>query len=429
MDGNLSLILAFLVSISVVLALVIKFKLHPFLSLFIGCLLMGVCSGLDPMAIIKTSCKGFGDTMGDIGIIILLGVAMGQILHESGCTREIANTMLRLCGREKSALALNLTGYIISIPVFFDAAFVILIGLTCTHALVIPTPGPVAVAGNMGADIGWFIVYGVLIALPASLIGGVLYGKFLGRKSPIFLTDEEPDAALVEQALAKSDHPSGALGIAIIFLPIMLIFFANILNAFLDPASSASRVVSFFGNTNIVLLITVFVAYFSLREHLPEPFDTVVSRGAESVGSILAIIGAGGAFGAVIGASGISTAIVDVMQSWSIPVILLGFLMSQCLRIGLGSITVSIVTASAVLAPVASQLGASPVLVGLAICCGGIGLGLPNDSGFWTICKMSGLSTKQAFLVYPIPTLISGLVGLAVLLILNMFASSLPGLM
>ena len=281
----------------------------------------------------------------------------------------------------------------------------------------------------MGADIGWFIVYGALIALPASLIGGVLYGKYLGRKFPIFLTDEEPDAALVEQALAKSAHPSGARGIAIIFLPIVLIFFANILNAFLDPASSASRVVSFFGNTNIVLLITVFVAYFSLREHLPEPFDTVVSRGAESVGSILAIIGAGGAFGAVIGASGISTAIVDVMQSWSIPVILLGFLMSQCLRIGLGSITVSIVTASAVLAPVASQLGASPVLVGLAICCGGIGLGLPNDSGFWTICKMSGLSTKQAFLVYPIPTLISGLVGLAVLLILNMFASSLPGLM
>lgn len=295
MDGNLSLILAFLVSISVVLALVIKFKLHPFLSLFIGCLLMGVCSGLDPMAIIKTSCKGFGDTMGDIGIIILLGVAMGQILHESGCTREIANTMLRLCGREKSALALNLTGYIISIPVFFDAAFVILIGLiremaregklalntlvtalvvglTCTHALVIPTPGPVAVAGNMGADIGWFIVYGVLIALPASLIGGVLYGKFLGRKSPIFLTDEEPDAALVEQALAKSDHPSGALGIAIIFLPIMLIFFANILNAFLDPASSASRVVSFFGNTNIVLLITVFVAYFSLARAPPRTF-------------------------------------------------------------------------------------------------------------------------------------------------------------
>lgn len=452
MDGNLSLILAFLVSISVVLALVIKFKLHPFLSLFIGCLLMGVCSGLDPMAIIKTSCKGFGDTMGDIGIIILLGVAMGQILHESGCTREIANTMLRLCGREKSALALNLTGYIISIPVFFDAAFVILIGLiremaregklalntlvtalvvglTCTHALVIPTPGPVAVAGNMGADIGWFIVYGVLIALPASLIGGVLYGKFLGRKSPIFLTDEEPDAALVEQALAKSDHPSGALGIAIIFLPIMLIFFANILNAFLDPASSASRAVSFFGNTNIVLLITVFVAYFSLARAPPRTFRHRGFARRRIRGLHPRHHRRGGAFGAVIGASGISTAIVDVMQSWSIPVILLGFLMSQCLRIGLGSITVSIVTASAVLAPVASQLGASPVLVGLAICCGGIGLGLPNDSGFWTICKMSGLSTKQAFLVYPIPTLISGLVGLAVLLILNMFASSLPGLM
>ena len=211
----------------------------------------------------------------------------------------------------------------------------------------------------------------------------------------------------------------------------MLIFFANILNAFLDPASSASRVVvSFFGNTNIVLLESQCSwrtsPCASTSPNLSTPwFRAAPNPWAPSSPSS----SAGGAFGAVIGASGISTAIVDVMQSWSIPVILLGFLMSQCLRIGLGSITVSIVTASAVLAPVASQLGASPVLVGLAICCGGLGLGLPNDSGFWTICKMSGLSTKQAFLVYPIPTLISGLVGLAVLLILNMFASSLPGLM
>ena len=178
-------------------------------------------------------------------------VAMGQILHESGAPAKIANTMLRLCGREKSALALNLTGYIISILVFFRR------GLRHPHRphprnsprrqtgpqhaghgprrrphlharLVIPTPGPVAVAGNMGADIGWFIVYGVLIALPASLIGGVLYGKFLGRKSPIFLTDEGARRRPCGAGLAKSDHPSGALGIAIIFLPIMLIFFANI---------------------------------------------------------------------------------------------------------------------------------------------------------------------------------------------------------
>lgn len=253
--------------------------------------------------------------------------------------------------------------------------------------------------------------------------------KYLGRKFPIFLTDEEPDAALVEQALAKSAHPSGAVGIAIIFLPIVLIFFANILNAFLDPASSASRVVSFFGNTNIVLLITVFVAYFSLREHLPEPFDTVVSRGAESVGSILAIIGAGGAFGAVIGASGISTAIVDVMQSWSIPVILLGFLMSQCLRIGLGSITVSIVTASAVARPgrfPARRLPGSSWASPSAAAASASACPTTPASGPSARCPPEH---QAGVLVYPIPTLISGLVGLAVLLILNMFASSLPGLM
>lgn len=450
MDGNLSLIFAFLVSIGLVLTLVIKFRLHPFLSLILGALLMGLCSGLDPLSIIKTVCKGFGDTMGDIGIIILLGVAMGQILHESGCTRAIANTMLRLFGRDKSTLSLNLTGYIISIPVFFDAAFVILVGLlkelsregkiplnqlvtalvvglTCTHALVIPTPGPVAVAGTMGADTSWFIIYGALVALPASLIGGVLYAKYLGKVAPEYVSeDEETPVSPIAQ---QGQGPSGELGIFIIFLPILIIFLANTINAFLDPTTSLSKGIAFIGNTNIVLLITVFVAFFKLRGFLTDSFESVVSRGAESVGSILAIIGSGGAFGAVIGASGISTAIVSIMQSWSIPVLLLGFLMSQCLRIGLGSITVSIVTASAVLAPVATQLGASPVLVGLAICCGGIGLGLPNDSGFWTICKMSGLSTKQAFLVYPVPTLIAGLVGLGMILLLNAFSGSLPGLM
>lgn len=257
----------------------------------------------------------------------------------------------------------------------------------------------------------------------------MLYGKFLGRKSPIFLTDEEPDAALVEQALAKSDHPSGALGIAIIFLPIMLIFFANILNAFLDPASSASRVVSFFGNTNIVLLITVFVAYFSLREHLPEPFDTVVSRGAESVGSILAISARAARSGPLIGASGISTAIVDVMQSWSIP----GHptrlphepVPAHRPRLHYGLHRDGLRRAR----PGRFPLGASRSSWASPSAAAASASALPNDSGFWTICKMSGLSTKQAFLVYPIPTLISGLVGLAVLLILNMFASSLPGLM
>ena len=436
MDGNLSLILAFLVSISVVLALVIKFKLHPFLSLFIGCLLMGVCSGLDPMAIIKTSCKGFGDTMGDIGIIILLGVAMGQVLHESGCTREIANTMLRLCGREKSALALNLTGYIISIPVFFDAAFVILIGLiremsregklalntlvtalvvglTCTHALVIPTPGPVAVAGNMGADIGWFIVYGALIALPASLIGGVLYGKFLGRKSPIFLTDEDPDAALVEQALAKKNHPSGALGIAIIFLPIVLIFIANTLNAFLDPASSASRIVSFFGNTNIVLLITVFVAYFALRDHLPEPFDTVVSRGAESVGSILAIIGAGGAFNAILKTSGLADSLAQILSNLHMHPILLAWLVALVLHAAVGSAPVAMMGATAIVAPMLPLYpNVSPEIITIAIGSGAIGCTIVTDSLFWLVKQYCGATLNETFKYYTTATFIASVLAL-----------------
>ena len=200
------LLIVFAVSLVFVLVSIIKFNLHPFLSLLIGGLIMGILAGLPLTQVADGLAAGFGSTMQGIGILIILGVGLGHLLHISGCTSQIAAAMLKLTGQKRAGVAVNLTGYIVSIPVFFDAAFVILVnlvkslsrkgkipfvslvtalsvGLIVTHAMVIPTPGPIAVAGTMGVNIGWFLLYSIVVSLPASLVGGVLYGKYLGGKA------------------------------------------------------------------------------------------------------------------------------------------------------------------------------------------------------------------------------------------------------
>ena len=199
------LLAIFFVALVFVLVSIIKFKLHPFLALLLGGLLMGILAGMPLDKTATAMAAGFGGTMQGIGIIIVLGVALGSLLHVSGCTSQIAALLLRVTGTANTPMAIALTGYIVSIPVFFDAAFVILVnlvktlsrqgrvpfatlvtvlavGLITTHAMVIPTPGPIAVAATMGVNIGWFLLYAIIASLAGVLVGGVIYGKYLGTR-------------------------------------------------------------------------------------------------------------------------------------------------------------------------------------------------------------------------------------------------------
>ena len=323
------LLIVFAVSLVFVLVSIIKFNLHPFLSLLIGGLIMGILAGLPLTQVADGLAAGFGSTMQGIGILIILGVGLGHLLHISGCTSQIAAAMLKLTGQKRAGVAVNLTGYIVSIPVFFDAAFVILVnlvkslsrkgkipfvslvtalsvGLIVTHAMVIPTPGPIAVAGTMGVNIGWFLLYSIVVSLPASLVGGVLYGKYLGGKAEY--ADDFANAFddIEEEEIQESaDLPSGALGIFLIFLPIIIILIGTIASMLLEPGTSAYIFFSFIGNKNIALLIGLLAAFFSLRRYVKDSFNDVVTEAATQSGIILAITGAGGAFGAIINLTGI----------------------------------------------------------------------------------------------------------------------------
>lgn len=454
------LLFAFFVALIFVLVTIIRFKQHPFIALLIGGILMGLLSGMSLTDIANAMADGFGGTMSGIGIIIVLGVALGHMLHITGATEQIAALMIKKTGQEKAPLAITLTGLIVSIPVFFDAAFVILVelvrsisrkakipfgtlvtglavGLITAHAIIIPTPGPVVVADTMGVNLGWFLLYSIIVALPAVLIGGVVYGKRLGR-SPDFADNfgeiEGKESAKEWDYKESTDKPSGALGIRLIFLPIVIILLGTIVTMFLEEGTFAYDFFNFIGNKNIALLIGVIVAYLRLKKYMKSGFSEAITQAATQAGVILAITGAGGAFGKIINSTGIGDELVNSLtgltQGAGIGVIIAAFLISQILRAAQGSTTVALVTTSAMFAPLMTSLpGVSPILVGLAICAGGVGVSLPNDSGFWVVNRFTGFTTKQTLKVWTLGGTISGVTSLLVILVLSFFINALPGLL
>lgn len=444
------LIVIFLLSIVFILLSIIKYKVNPFIALLLTSLLIAFMVGIPIGEIPETITGGFGSTLKGIGIMIGLGIVLGELLSAAKATEQIANALLSKVGVEKSPLAINMTGFLVSIPVFFDAAFVILVplikqlskktkislitfvtalsvGLIVTHSLVIPTPGPIAVASNMGVNVGVFAFYSLIVAIPASLIGGYLYGKYLGKKYP-YNEKEVEDTIDSNYEQDTSARPSGTLSIILLLLPIVLILLGTLMASLLNPDSAFSIFFAFVGDKNIALLISVIVTSLCLKPYLERPVEDIIAKAAEQAGLILLITGAGGSLGNVINKSGIGSYIVEVLSGWNVSIIVLAFLLSQILRAAQGSTTVALVTTSSILGPMAYELGVSPVLVGLAICCGGIGLSLPNDSGFWVVNRFSGFPLKKNIEAWTIGGFIAGFTGFIIVLILNMFAGILPGL-
>ncbi len=455
------LVIVFLISLLFVLISIMKYKMHPFLSLLLGGIIMGVLTGMKLTTIASTLASGFGGTLGGIGIIILWGIVLGNLLHKSGCTSQIAALMLKVAGKKNTPLAIALTGYIVSIPVFFDAAFVILVnlvkqisrkgkvpfitlvtslavGLITTHAMVIPTPGPLTVVGNLNANIASFFVYGAIVSLTGTIVAGVIYAKILGNKKENAndFANAFDDIDEDEEIVAATDKPSGSLGIELILFPILLILIGTIGKEIIGTKDSFGyQLMSFIGDKNIALMVGAVVAFFALHKYLDDSFESFISDSAKDAGIIFLITGGGGSFGAIINATGIGKLLVAGMQGWTsssatILLIVVSWLISQILRAAQGSTTVALTTTSAIFAPLLASLGTvSPVLVGLAICAGGIGLSLPNDSGFWVVNRFSKFSLRQTIECWSIGGTVSGVSALILIIILGLLQNVLPGLL
>ena len=450
--GN-TLIFGFVIALILLFVLIIRFRWDAFISLLVVALGLGLLSAIPVKEVPGIIASGFGSTLAGVGILIGLGIIFGQFLASSGAISKIATGMLKVFGVKKSPYAIAFTSITVSIPVFFDAAFIILhkliqnisiktkislatfvailsIGLITAHSLIIPTPGPLVVADHTGSDIGIFLLYGLLVSIPGVLVGGVIYGKFIGRR----ITNEgrlaESDVLETDNTLSGRKEVSTALSFGMLALPIVLILSNTFINL-LFRDNTDHMIPTFFsvvGDKNVALLISVLVAMFALKPYLKEDTKAVFAKAFDQSGAVILITGAGGAFGKVVQETGIGDLIINMMQGLNMPALLLAFLFAQILRASLGSATVALVTTSAIMGPLAVDLGVSPVLLGLAICAGGVGLSLPNDSGFWVVSKFGRLSMTETVKVWSIGGFLSGVTVLLFVYVLSTFQGILPGL-
>lgn len=454
----MNVLLAFVITMAVLLFVLIKLKVSPGVALFACSVLMAILCGMPLTETLSTMTGGFGSIMASIGLLILFGGIFGAMLGDSGGMEELAKGLLRTFGSKNDTLALNLAGFIVSIPVYFGSAYItfsplvtslqkltkkntssyvaaLFTGLLLTHCIVAPTPGPLAVAGQIGANVGWFIIYGIIVALPASLLCGWQYGNFIERKlSGKEKNDADAKALLENKELIKADptKPSAGLILGLIALPIVLIIINSVCSVVLPADNVLTILFAFLGNNNMALFIAMLVTGVVLHKYLiPKTSESIwkyIDKSSDGMGNILMVIGCGNCFGAILQKSGLGDALVAALSQFNIPIVLLAFLLAMIIRAAVGSATVAMLTTVSIVGPSAVAMGYSPVIVGLAICSGTVGLTLPTDAAFWLPARYNDLTVSDAFTATTWSTTLASVVAFGVILLLNLFSGVLPGM-
>lgn len=433
------ILILFVAVIALIVVSISRWKIHPFLVLLLAGLVMGYPAGLSSKEIIIKITDGFGSTLGSIGIVIAFGTIIGTFLEKSGGAQSLAAFVLQKIGERKSALAMSITGFIVSIPVFCDSGFVILsplnkalsrktgvslvtlvialaTGLYATHVFVPPTPGPLAAAATLGADIGLVILFGLLVAVPATA-AGYFWAKYFCGKYHIDFESKPTDTT--------KKLPKASLAFAPLLIPIILISLKSIADYPTYPFGQnfLKKLADFFGHPVTALLIGVILSFFLKEKKIKESNFNWVSIGLKEAGMIILITGAGGAFGNVLRATNLGDVISGFLSNLPIG-IFLPFLIAAILKSAQGSSTVALITTAAIMVPLLDTMGfTSPIakaLVVLAIGAGSMAVSHLNDSYFWVVSQFSGMDTTLAMKTHTFATLIQGLVGIIFIFILKL---------
>jgi gluconate transporter len=370
---------------------------------------LGLAAGMAPQAVLKSIQAGFGDALGFIAVVVGLGSMIGAFLEHSGGGSALADWLLGKFGRDRAAWAVLATAFLVGLPIFFEVGFIILVpvvwslareskrsllfyglpltaALTITHALVPPHPAPAGAAQLLGADLGRVILYGVAVSLPTAIIGGILYGGWIARRMYITV----PDIAAPAPTDRKRDVSPGLVAL-ILLLPVIFIFAATL---FPDI-----KTLGFFGHPFTALTVTAFACMYAFGVRYGMNRDQLLKLATDSllpVGSLLVIMGGGGAFKQVIVDSGVGLYGGRLLASAGISPLIVAYLVAAAMRIAQGSATVAIITAAGIVAPLVKNIpGYSPEMIVLAVCCGGTLLSHVNDAGFWLVNQYLGMTVPQ----------------------------------
>ena len=466
--GPLMALLVF--GIALLLVLILRFKLQAFLALILVSVVVAVVSkGVNPDAVpltqvADTIVKSMGGALGFIATIIGIGAIFGAVLEYSGGTQSLATSLVRLFGQQKAPWAMLLTGFIISIPVFLDVALVMLapllyalardtkkpllvfgmplvVGMAVTHAFVPPTPGPVAVGYILGVNLGWVILFGVIIGLPTAIICGPWVTEKIVKNVHVSLP--EPEDEIVD---SSKGLPGIGLILFLVALPIGLILSSTIveqltasglsseltnserkdaLSVALASAGPLKQIVFFLGHPVIALLLSTLAALFFLGTRRGVSRDTLLEISTKALGPagiIILITGAGGVFKGVLKETGITDALAEAFGNSGIPVLVLAYVFATLVRIAQGSATVAMLTAAGLMVGFVENLNQQNLaLVTICIAAGATGFSHVNDSGFWMISRYFRMTEAQTLRSWSVISTMISLVGFGLALLVSLF--------
>jgi len=432
----LNLILLAFGAVALLLFLILVLRMHAFLAMLLSAFAMGLAAGMKPAAVLKSIQAGFGDALGFIAVVLGLGAMIGAYLEHSGGGRALADWLIGKFGQERSSWAMLLAAFLVGLPIFFEVGFIILVPLvysltregkrpllvygmamagplTILHSLVPPHPAPAAAAQLLGADLGRAILYGVLLSIPMTLVSVMMYGQWIARQIEAPL----PAAALEPPAEQAANPPSVFVVAMLLVLPVLLILAAAVY--------PKNQVLGLLGHPFSALLVTLvgsMVLLGSSRGLDRDQITALANKSLAPIASLLLIMGAGGGLKQIIVDSGAGTMAGKMLAATHISPLVVAFLMASALRVAQGSATVSIITAAGIMAPIVKALpGFHPDMMYLALCCGGTGLSIVNDAGFWIFNQYFGLTVGQTLRSWTVMKVISSLVGFAFVFAIDTF--------
>ncbi|MFJ7204111.1 gluconate:H+ symporter [Streptomyces sp. NPDC098789] len=445
--GNAQLGIAVLAGIALIVLLITRLKMHAFLALTIGSLTLGVLAGAPLDKTITSFTAGLGSTVAGVGVLIALGAILGKLLADSGGADEIVDTILARAKGRAMPWAMVLIASVIGLPLFFEVGIVLLIpvvllvarrgnyslmrigipalaGLSVMHGLIPPHPGPLVAIDALHANLGVTLALGVLVAIPTVIIAGPLFSRYAARwvdiQAPEPLTTG-PSAAPVD----REHRPRFGATVATVLLPVALMLVKALVDIVVDDKTDAvQKVTDVIGSPLIALLAAVIVGMFTLGRaagFTRARLSVTVEKSLAPIAGILLIVGAGGGFKQTLIDAGVGQMILDLSKSWSIPTLLLAWLIAVAIRLATGSATVATISAAGLVAPLAAGMPTTQTaLLVLAIGAGSLFFSHVNDAGFWLVKEYFGMSVGQTVKTWSVMETIISVVGLGFVLLLSL---------
>ncbi|GAB7031451.1 gluconate:H+ symporter [Streptomyces sp. NPDC021749] len=453
--GHAQLGIAVLAGIAVIVLLITTFKLHAFLSLIIGSLVLGAVAGAPLDKVIASFSTGLGTTVAGTGVLIALGAVLGRLLADSGGADQIVDTILARAGRRAMPWAMVLIAGIVGLPIFFEVGIVLLIpvvllvakrgnfslmrigipalaGLSVMHGLIPPHPGPLVAIDAVGANLGITLALGVVVAVPTAIVAGPLFSRYAARwvdvrppEKMLFSSGDTPGTGPDRASDGLEKRPGFGITVATVLLPVVMMLAKALVDVVVDdPEAGVQRVFDVVGSPLIALLTAVLVAMFTLGRAAGFSRGrtaATVEKSLAPIAGVVLIVGAGGGFKQTLVDCGVGQMILDVSKGWHLSTLLLAWLIAVAIRLATGSATVATISAAGLVAPLSAEMSTTHVaLLVLAIGCGSLFFSHVNDAGFWLVKEYFGMSVGQTLKTWSVMETLISVVGIGCVLLLSL---------